>query len=61
MRIADGVLPPEVANDPRVVCRKAGLTEFHARLLIAIERIADFYEQQLPVTARKAAGGHSHA
>lgn len=65
-RIPDGKLPPEVANDPHVLCRKAGLTDFHARVLIALERIAGYYDA-LPQTnaERRAAAdsrkGASHA
>jgi hypothetical protein len=44
MRIPDGVLPPEVANDPMVVTRKAGLTPWHCRLLVALEKIASYYD-----------------
>ena len=47
-RIPDGVLPPELAHDPVVVCRKAGLTEFHARVLVALEQIAAYYEALPP-------------
>jgi len=43
-RIPDGVLPPELANDPKVVTSKAGLTPWHCRLLVALERIADALE-----------------
>lgn len=48
MRIADGQLPAELANDAAVVTRKAGLTPWHARLLIALEAIAEFYNNTPP-------------
>lgn len=44
MAIAPGVLPPELANDVDVVTRKAGLSPWHARVLKALERIADYYD-----------------
>jgi len=51
MRVTDGTLPPELANDLDVVTRKAGLTPWHARLLRALERIADYYDT-LPAVGR---------
>ncbi len=54
-RVPDGELPPEVANDPMVVTRKAGLTPWHCRLLVALERIAEYYDTLPPVTNKKRA------
>jgi len=53
--IPPGVLPAELANDLDVVTRKAGLTPWHARLLRALERIADYYDTLPAVTAKKGA------
>lgn len=44
MRIPDGVLSRELAHDLDVVTRKAGLTPWHARLVRALERIANYYD-----------------
>lgn len=49
MAIPPGVLPPELANDVDVVTRKAGLSPWHARLLKALERIADYYDTLPPI------------
>jgi len=54
MGIPPGTLPPEVARDPYVVTRKAGLTEWHRRILVALEHIAEYYDSLPPVKgARK--------
>lgn len=52
MAIPPGVLPPALANDVNVVTRKAGLSPWHARLLMAIERIAEYYDQLPPIKGR---------
>lgn len=49
MAVPPGVLPPDVANDLEVVTQKAGLTPWHARLLKALERIADYYAELPPL------------
>lgn len=55
-RIPPGELPADVVEyrgDPNrpclVVARKCGLTEWHGRLLEAIERIADYYDTLPPI------------
>lgn len=50
-RIADGQLPAELAQDVEVVTRKAGLSPWHARLLTALEAIAEFYNNTPPAGA----------
>jgi len=55
MRIPDGVLPPELANDVDIVTRKSGLTPWHARVLKALEHISEYYDSLPPVTAKKGA------
>jgi len=52
MGIAPGVLDQETANDPAVVTRKAGLTAWHCRLLVALERIAAYYDTLPPIKGR---------
>jgi hypothetical protein len=47
MPIAQGVLDRETAADVDVVTRKAGLTPWHARMLRALERIAEYYDSAL--------------
>jgi hypothetical protein len=53
MPIAQGVLDPELAADVDVVTRKAGLTPWHARLLRALERIADYYDSVPPIKGKR--------
>lgn len=43
-RVPNGELPAELAQNLDVVTRKAGLSPWHARLLRALERIADYYD-----------------
>lgn len=55
MPIPNPTLSPELANDVEVVTRKAGLTPWHCRLLVALERIAAYYDTLPPVnTTRRA-------
>lgn len=60
MPIPPGVLPPELANDVDVVTRKAGLSPWHARVLKALERIADYYDS-VPAAATRVRKGASDA
>lgn len=55
MPIPPGVLPPELATDVDVVTKKSGLTPWHARLLRALERIADYYDTVPAVTGSRRA------
>lgn len=52
MGIPAGTLPPDVANDPAVVTRKAGLTPWHCRLLVALESIAAYYDTLPPIKGK---------
>ena len=51
-RIAPGVLDEATANDPAVVTRKAGLTSWHCRLLVALESIAAYYDTLPPIKGK---------
>lgn len=45
-------LPDDVLNDPAVVTRKAGLTPWHCRLLVALESIAAYYDTLPPIKGK---------
>jgi hypothetical protein len=60
MPIPNPVLPPELANDVDVLTRKAGLSPWHARLLKALERIADYYDS-VPAAKTRIRPGASDA
>lgn len=60
MAVPPGVIPDELANRPDVLCRKAGLTQWHARVLVALERIADYYDS-VPAAATRVRKGGSDA
>jgi len=53
MGVPPGVLAPNVANDPMVVTRKAGLSAWHARVLVALERVAEYYDSLPPVKGQR--------